>query len=581
MARVPISQQGVAAVGAPTPYQRSSVTADDFGGMAAKSMVAGGQQISATADMASKQILKTQIEDNERDAKSQDVEFSKELSAITYGNDENEGYYASRGENAIKSYGDVQKNIEETRKARLDAIQNPRVREMFESASTTRTAREGESMSRHVQAQRRVANDTVSEARLNEAADDAGRAHNDNKVIGQSLGIARAEVADMGERNGWAPEVVASKMQEAQTVIHRSVINAAMVQDPMAAQAYYDKNKDKIDGRVHAEIEKALEAGTLRKQSQDAEDSIMSRGLDEASAMKAARAIKDPKVRDETVARIGNRFAENARIEARKERESKQAAWDVVKKGGTTDDLTPQQLAALPMGAFSSMREFEIRRAKDGMGYAKAPDPETETMLHRLFMDDKAAFAEYDMTQVIGKLDKPKYDYWTAQQRSLDKAGEKDKAKQANYSLADNIAKAQFLDPAGIKYGKGAPTSDAKKSAKVFELIRDVVDQMHADGKRATNDDITKALKELFLVGDVGGDSIFSRDKPAFNFIGTDDQGKFVLTDIPKQKQRISEVTGVPVDQIEAVTKGLNDAKVPVTAANIKAAYEKAHARGK
>jgi len=582
MARVPVATQTVRQAPAATPYQRSIATVDDFGGTQARSLIQGGQQLAATGDMIGKRALQMQIEDNEREAKALDVEFSKRLSAITYGDDQNEGYYASRGENAIKGYKDTTNKIEEARRQTMEGVANPRVREMFGTVSAARVAREGESLSRHVAAQRRVANDSVSEARLNEAADDAGRAWNDPKVVGQSMAIVRGEVQDMAERNGWAPEVTASKMQEAQTVLHRSVINSAMVSDPAAAKAYFDKNKDKIDGRVHADIEKAIEAGTLRQQSQAAEDSIMARGMGEAAALAEARKIKDPKLRDETVARVTNRYAEAARIDARAEKANREEAWSTILKGGSSDDLTPQQLAALGTQV-SSIKEFEARRAKDGRGYAKASDPDVDNTLHRMFIDDKLAFAEYDMTKAINGLTEERYNYWRAQQRTVNKADEKAKEAATSYALSDKIAR-QFMPPDWRNPAKGtaAGKENAEKAQRVYEAARGVVDTLRAEGKRATAEDVTKAMKELFLTGEADPDGLFNKySGPRAGIVGTDKNGLFVLTDIPKQKQQISDVTGVPVDKVEAVVKALKEEKLPVTAQNIRDTYEKAAARGK
>ena len=578
MARVPVSNGSVAAVAAPAPYQRSIATVEDFGGAAARGMIEGGQKIAGLGDALGKRVMAQQVEDNEREAKALDVEFAKQVREIGYGDgNEKQGFYSARGEDAVKGRETAESALDEARRKVLEGAKNDRVRAMFGDISAKRVETEKGQFARHYETQRRAAGDATSEARIAEAADDAGAAWNNPQVTARSIGIVRGEVQDMGARNGWSPEVINSKMQEAQTVLHRKIIDSALVQDPAAAKAYYDANKDKIDGRVRADIEKGLEAGTLRQQSQAAEDRIMGMGLSESQALAQARAIKDPKLRDETVQRVTQRFAETSRIEARQDKANRQEAWDVIKNGGSTDNLTPQQLASLDGTTISSMREFQNRRAKDGRGFAAANDPNVDLQIHNLFMENKAAFVDLDMSDAMLGLTEERWNYWTAQQRSLDKNDEKAKAKAPTYALANGIAK-QFMDSAKWDYGEKG--KDSAKAQRVYEAARGVVDRMSDEGKRASQEDITKAMKELFLRGESNSTWSFGDGKPMAAFLGTDKAGKFNLTNIAEQKQQISEVTGVPAEHIEGVADALRKKKLPVTAANIQSLYQEA-TRGK
>jgi hypothetical protein len=422
--------------------------------------------------------------------------------------------------------------------------------------------------------ERRTAADNLSQARLNEAVDDAAANYNNPSKILESMAVARGEIASMAERNGWSPEVAASKLQEARSAIHKTVIEAALDRAPGYASSYYQANKADIDGRERAKLEKALEASSIRGAAQAAEDRIMGQGLSEADALAEARKIRDPKLRDEAVQRVTMRYGEIARVEQREERAVRDRAWQSLVGGSKVDDIPAADLARMDGTTISAMRAFEDRRSKEGRGFARVDDPATDVKIHRLFMDDKVAFAGYDMTQHYGQLTEERVRYWQGLQRSVDSRAEKDAQKATSYALGDRIAKT-YLDAAKIRYGEGTPKRQAEQSQRVFELVRGVADQFAAQGKRPTAQDFDRALKELFLDGTLVGSGTFRDDRvKAFEVVGTERARQFQLRDVAAQKQRISEVTGVPAGEVEKIAKALQNARQPVTAANIKKLWE-------
>lgn len=571
----------VGALGAPlTPRTQRGIDTVRNAGVAQRATQQAATQDANSAERMGQKVsgaLETIADDAaDREFKRLDTEFAKEIQKITYGDGKTPGYYAQKGENALQARADAEKRIAEARE-RLAGSASGLARAKFSQAAEIRVLRETESINRHTMAQREVANDLVSESAIAQARDDAAASWNNPTVVGQSLRLAADEVQDIGKRKGWAPAVVQQQIEAEQTKIHLAVINNALEVDPMAAEAYYQTNKANIDGTARAAIEKSLEAGVLRKQSQAETDRIYGMGLDEKDAMKEARAIKDPRLRDEVVARTQRRFAEDDRIRRANEREAKDSGWQHILTGGSTDDLPASTLAILDGTTISAMRTFEKKRASDGRGFADATKPEAYNRLHALFMDDKVAFAEYDISQEINNLDEGDYQYWLAQQRAVDKAGEKEAAKNVSYTLGDRVAK-EYMNAAEIGYTSSASPGDAKKSQRVFSLIRRTVDEFHADGKKPTLDDIERRLDELFLTGDLGG-GMWSRDRPLFEVLGTDDEGKFVLTETEDERNEIANVTGVPAEELTKIVKALTDRDKPVTIANIKRLWESVNGR--
>jgi len=85
-----------------------------------------------------------------------------------------------------------------------------------------------------------------------------------------------AAINALAKIQGWLKPVKDRKMAEARTMFHKRVITAAVDAHPDLAREYYRKHKKtEIDSSSHPNIEKLLEAGTLRKESQRKTDEII------------------------------------------------------------------------------------------------------------------------------------------------------------------------------------------------------------------------------------------------------------------------------------------------------------------
>lgn len=243
---------------APRFQDASGATAQNFGVGIGASMDQAGRRISGAGDELAKLALQIQVDDNEREAKRLDVELSSTLRQINYGDGtaQNPGYFGMRGENAINSFATTQKRIQDAHQNLLKSAKNDRVRQMYGDVANRRIEQEFNSMSRFVGQERRAAADTVSEARMQEAAANASVSWNNPTVLRQSVGVALGEAKAMAERNGWSPEVLAAKEREAKTVIASSAIKAALAVEATGKAAELFRQ---FQGDMTAEVRNSLQ----------------------------------------------------------------------------------------------------------------------------------------------------------------------------------------------------------------------------------------------------------------------------------------------------------------------------------
>jgi hypothetical protein len=135
--------------------------------------------------------------------------------------------------------------------------------------------------------------------------------------IALSLERQSAEIESFVKRNNVSEEVKKAMLQDQASKTHMGIINRMLANgQDLHASGYYRQVKDSIAGTHRAAIEKSLEEGSLRGQSQRLSDKILGEAQSLSEAMETVRNIKDPKVRDATQTRVRDEFALRAAQDA-------------------------------------------------------------------------------------------------------------------------------------------------------------------------------------------------------------------------------------------------------------------------
>lgn len=348
MARVPtiVGPEVLPDVNAPVYQSGAGATPEAFGSASARSLIFAGSELGKTSDLLASRILKQQAEDNELRAKQLDNEFAARLREIGYGDgtDENPGYYSTKGQAALDAQGTVQDAIRRARAAVMQqAGGNERVQQMLGLSTDVRINTELTRIASHTSTERVAAQQTVSDARKQEAADDAAANWNDSATLTRSLEIAVAEAHGDAERAGITdPEAIANVVGAAQTVVLKNTIEAAMETDPVAAQAIYDANKDLIDGTARADLEKKLmNAGIYTMAQNVAEEAIALYPGNVQAQRQHIRDTYEGRVESEALDDLERRYAEKRgdAAEYRAQVNFAQAQADRAAEGQALSDL--------------------------------------------------------------------------------------------------------------------------------------------------------------------------------------------------------------------------------------------------
>lgn len=567
MARVPQASPGVAAVDirpvAPVYQQTSGLLVDAIQSRgAAQNIENAAQKVEGVGNVLANEAVKAQMEDNERSAKKADVALSEQMRAIMFGDGtpENPGFYGLKGEAALAAYPKVQAQMTEIRKKIGGDITNPKAREMFELSANSRFETEARAMGRFNQQERTVANDAISERRIREANDYAIAGWNNPEQVDKAHAILRGEVISRGQRNGEAPEVIASKLQEEQSKMYAGMINAALVYNPAEAQKLYDKYKPAIDGSVRPAIELKLEAGTSLQQVQIESDRILAMKGSPEQLIAEAEKIKDPKVRDGAVKavehKIAWRQARDSYAQTQAVKSARQDLFKAVHNNVTVEQWgrdNPSQYALLSgeLSVIPNALATE-RMVAEGKLYANASDGKTLAELRKLPADK---LAEVDPLVVQGRMTRQEN-----QQFATIQAG----AVNALRTAQQGSAKTNNDGAAALK--DFAPKNSKGKIAVKDDVMNAATNEMNAwiesytsKGKTPTPAEIRKKAAELTLEITAGKD--WGDGAPSFTgIVGNASK----MTPEQRAIARIP-IEKVPADDLLKIKEALTQRGLPVT----------------
>ena len=114
-----------------------AATADAFGAATAQATTQLGGNIDAVAQTA----VQIQIENNAREAKELDVEYTERRRQLLYGDGtpQNPGFFSTRGANAVEASPVIQEQLEEIRQEIIGKSSNGQVGRLFDETSTRRS----------------------------------------------------------------------------------------------------------------------------------------------------------------------------------------------------------------------------------------------------------------------------------------------------------------------------------------------------------------------------------------------------------------------------------------------------------
>lgn len=180
-------------------------------------------------------------------------------------------------------------------------LNNDDQRLAFQRMATSRGVDIERSLTKHVSAEMRSYDDTITESYLKTEREAAVANFSDNERVDIGIERQKGAIVDYANRYGLPQEYVKLKTQEAVSKTRTDVVSRYLaVGDDLKAKAYYDQHKDEFSGADQMHMDKALEEGSLRGESQRINDKIMSTAKTRSEAMQMVKELSgsNPKLRE-------------------------------------------------------------------------------------------------------------------------------------------------------------------------------------------------------------------------------------------------------------------------------------------
>jgi len=216
-------------------------------------------------------------------------------------------------------------------------------------------------LQRHVYAESKAFDEETTKSGLAAARENALLNFTDPKKIQESIAMQRVLLTSYAGRQGLSTDGEKLLMQEAESETHTGVIQRMLTQgQDLAAKRYFEANREGLTGKHAQAVEKALEEGSIRGESQRQADALWQKaGGNLTAAMKLARGIEDPKVRDETERRLEHRAGAEERAQ-RLGQDKLYERWALVleQSKGDLDKVPPGVMASLSAGHRKALRDY-------------------------------------------------------------------------------------------------------------------------------------------------------------------------------------------------------------------------------
>lgn len=273
--------------------------------------------------------------------------------------DPEKGALSKRGEDALGVEGPALQDFDRLAGELESGVVDEDARLDLRARINSRRVDIGRTLARHTGSERDNLYEKETDAFLANSLQAAGNHYNDEVRIGQELTRGTDAIMERADRLGWTAPITQAALAEYESKLHGGVLDRMLAGEQYgAARAYFEANKDGLDPKEQARVEKAVREGSTRGAAQAATARIMAEyGGDMKAALAAARKIGDPEVQDSVVSRVMDLFQERKMLEDETDRQNLDAAQEIITREKSTDKIPPAMWASFDVATQAKLKE--------------------------------------------------------------------------------------------------------------------------------------------------------------------------------------------------------------------------------
>jgi len=535
------------------PVQRARQSADApleaFGGMSADNYNRQNAAVNALGNTVSK-ILEDEI------AKADDAR-TKEAYAnlVTAKNDlfwGEKGAVNRKGASAVSVTEEYGTEFKKTADKIREGLSNDYQRRTFDQMYQKEDTEFHGLLLRHSNSENQAYQKSVTEGVVATTRNDAVLNYATPGKVDESINTQSAALASYLAQQGVAKDQIDAEVAKATSETYTAVIGRMLsLGEDKRASEYFNEVKAKIgSGDALTRLEKALEEGTIRGESQRQTQAIVGKSKDMSQAIAEARKIDDPKLQDEVVRRVKDEYAlrENA------QRQGQEQLFEGVMAGIETnpskDSIPPQTwLAMTPQQRVAA--ETRIRQVREGIqpvtDWTKYYDVKSLAMQQ----DTRDQFIKMDLNELRPKMADVEFKELVSMQAGLRK-GDGNSQKSLDGYRSDQ----QVVDSVLLSMGMNPKPNSVGQKNKIAEFKRAVDEKVQAyqlqTGKKVTNTELQGIADELAVQVVTERGMIWDTKKRVYELA-------------PGEAFELADVRSVPSSEVLKIQQALRNKGKPVS----------------
>lgn len=429
-----------------------------------------------------------------------------------------------RGKDAFGLPEEVNENYRKTTDEIQKSLSNPVQQAAFNKLAQERAMQINRTLDKHVAGEIKSYDDAETLSYVQTQMNTALTAYQDPDKVAQAISSQKVAIAAHAQRNGLPPEWIKLKTEESESKTHSAIIKRIIDNgDDLAADAYYQANKDFFVGQDKAAVEKDLEISSRLGFAQREADKILGSGATASQAYEAAKQVEDPKKRQA----LNEEISRQITIKKQAEREDNEDMHRSVKNlldqnGGNLNDPRVQRtLSRFSLADTSSLKNY-------AKGLQEGRDIVTDQQFKRDLMElganpetkDKFAKMNLNSPEVYSKLNKNDWEEVFKIQTAARKGKDVKELKEfrSDSEIAKNVLASMKIKPTSPK---AAAFNDKYYAA--------LVDFKENNGRRPTEKEMSTIANQLATDVVVGSTffGLFDNKKKLFEATDEEQQQAF------------------------------------------------------
>jgi hypothetical protein len=506
-----------------------------------RAALGGGDSVANTFSAAGKlggQAAEVELDARKRVSDDQFLNADLELSKLQI--DTMVEVKKLKGINALQSEELIKKQWDEKSKELLGKYQDPITAKRVENAIKSRYDDIYRDSEFHISGELQKHEENTHKAYVDGARQEAIFNYKDPEKIKFNLEKQETVIRMMAEKQGWSPEQTKVEMDKAVSDTHLKIVQRRLNDgDDQDALKYFESVKSQLSGEDQSTAAKLLDDATLRGESQRTSDSIVKKSTDMVEALESAKNISDPKLRDETVTRVRQYYADKKAADNQSTSELHKRATDFIDKTPDIDAYMTQNPADWARFSLSERSQLKQYAAKARSGGDSETNFEVYYDLRNMASgnaEQRAQFAQINLADPkllnnLGKADRERLVTLQTQMRQ----GKGQKALDG-YRTANAIVNDE-LKAAGINPNAKKGSKDAERVAMFRARVDEEINKIQDDtGKKVTNEQLQGIVTNLLTPAVVEKGFFFDTKKSVFE-IEPGEEAVFKYDDIPKAKR--------------------------------------------